>query len=370
MVRKNFYQLLKNLDPKVNDTEIISEAIENQLNIWQSNRSKGNSERWEKLLALEDKMKQVMLNTQSRQKEAQDFEDIKWVEEFAKDFIVKPLTEYGLSSIYDFLSQDSDGKVSGESYEPDTSMTVLNERISILTDEFRQKPNNAPKQELIGKCSAILEDKESKRRYDNYIIRKVTEEIEDDVNKDQAGKVLDNSDFQRIRKRYTKSWFSAPRVSEVIYSFCEENKITVSVPKTYVPPDEQRKQSEGQSPHEKQHAKQQKDEPQDEQRLDSIKSRKTAGLLGVFFGPLGVHNFYLGKIGRGIAQFLLSFILIGILWGYAEGVFILSGMGCTDGKGRKLKGRRHPLATFGIASMIHLCFCAIMYVLLNFGGLL
>jgi TM2 domain-containing membrane protein YozV len=102
----------------------------------------------------------------------------------------------------------------------------------------------------------------------------------------------------------------------------------------------------------------------------SSKSRAVAGLLGLFLGPLGVHNFYLGRIKRGIAQFLLSFIFIGILWGYFEGLFILAGKGCKDGKRVNLKGRRHPLATFCIATVIHLCFCAVMYFLLSYSNIL
>lgn len=37
----------------------------------------------------------------------------------------------------------------------------------------------------------------------------------------------------------------------------------------------------------------------------SPKSRLCALLLGIFLGGFGVHNFYLGRIGRGIAQALM-----------------------------------------------------------------
>ena len=40
---------------------------------------------------------------------------------------------------------------------------------------------------------------------------------------------------------------------------------------------------------------------------DQQKSKMTAGLLGVLLGGLGVHNFYLGYTGKGIAQICLSF---------------------------------------------------------------
>lgn len=39
---------------------------------------------------------------------------------------------------------------------------------------------------------------------------------------------------------------------------------------------------------------------------DQQKSKLTAGLLGIFLGGLGIHNFYLGYTGKGIAQICLS----------------------------------------------------------------
>ena len=39
------------------------------------------------------------------------------------------------------------------------------------------------------------------------------------------------------------------------------------------------------------------------------KSRITFVLLGVLFGTLGVHNFYIGRIGAGIGQLIATLIL-------------------------------------------------------------
>lgn len=56
------------------------------------------------------------------------------------------------------------------------------------------------------------------------------------------------------------------------------------------------------------------------------KSRLAAGLLGIFLGGLGIHNFYLGFVGKAIAQILLSFCFgIGAIWGFIEGILILTG---------------------------------------------
>lgn len=68
------------------------------------------------------------------------------------------------------------------------------------------------------------------------------------------------------------------------------------------------------------------------------KSKMTAGLLGIFLGGLGVHNFYLGYTGKAIAQIVLSFCFgIGYIWGLIEGIMILTGSINKDAKGIPLK---------------------------------
>lgn len=73
------------------------------------------------------------------------------------------------------------------------------------------------------------------------------------------------------------------------------------------------------------------------------KSRIVAGLLGLFLGSVGAHNFYLGRTGRAVAQllitvlscFLLSFI--SGIWGFIESILILCGNVQVDGNGNPLK---------------------------------
>jgi TM2 domain-containing membrane protein YozV len=81
------------------------------------------------------------------------------------------------------------------------------------------------------------------------------------------------------------------------------------------------------------------------------KSKMIAGLLGIFLGAFGAHNFYLGYTQKAIIQLvativgiLLScvvvgaFIVLGIeIWGLVEGIMILTGSIKTDGKGNPLK---------------------------------
>lgn len=69
------------------------------------------------------------------------------------------------------------------------------------------------------------------------------------------------------------------------------------------------------------------------------KSKMAAGLLGIFLGAWGVHNFYLGNTGRGVAQIIVSLVTCGIgsIWGLIEGIMILTGSIKTDANGIPLK---------------------------------
>ena len=69
------------------------------------------------------------------------------------------------------------------------------------------------------------------------------------------------------------------------------------------------------------------------------KSKIAAGLLGIFLGGFGVHNFYLGYTSKGVAQLLLTILSCGmlseisIIWGLIEGIMILCGSINTDADG-------------------------------------
>lgn len=77
------------------------------------------------------------------------------------------------------------------------------------------------------------------------------------------------------------------------------------------------------------------------------KSKIAAGVLGILIGSLGIHNFYLGKTGRGVLQLCISVISLGFLspisaiWGLVEGVLIIASKPGDkwhkDGEGRELQ---------------------------------
>jgi TM2 domain-containing membrane protein YozV len=84
---------------------------------------------------------------------------------------------------------------------------------------------------------------------------------------------------------------------------------------------------------------------------DAYVGRSTWSLLridpdrftGILLGSLGVHNFYLGYIGKGVAQLLITVLSCGWLWivswiwGLIEGIMILSGSTKTDANGVPLR---------------------------------
>jgi TM2 domain-containing membrane protein YozV len=72
---------------------------------------------------------------------------------------------------------------------------------------------------------------------------------------------------------------------------------------------------------------------------DIAKSRIAAGILGIVLGGLGIHRFYLGYIGIGIAQIAVTLVTCGIgaLWGFIEGILILTGSIDKDAKGQPLR---------------------------------
>lgn len=72
------------------------------------------------------------------------------------------------------------------------------------------------------------------------------------------------------------------------------------------------------------------------------KSKIVAGILGILLGSLGIHNFYLGFTGKGIAQVLITVCTCGVgsivsgIWGLIEGIMILTGNITVDAKGNPL----------------------------------
>ena len=72
------------------------------------------------------------------------------------------------------------------------------------------------------------------------------------------------------------------------------------------------------------------------------KSRIAAGLLAIFLGSFGIHNFYLGYNGKAVSQLLLTLLSFGSLsfvssmWALIEGIMILTGSINSDANGNPL----------------------------------
>ena len=73
------------------------------------------------------------------------------------------------------------------------------------------------------------------------------------------------------------------------------------------------------------------------------KSKYIAGVLGILLGWLGLHNFYLGFMGKAFAQLLITVVSLGtlgwisLIWGIAEGIRCLTGSIMLDARNLTLK---------------------------------
>lgn len=64
-----------------------------------------------------------------------------------------------------------------------------------------------------------------------------------------------------------------------------------------------------------------------------IKSKVAAGILGILLGGIGVHKFYLGKIGMGILYLCFCWTGIPAIVGFVEGIIYL----CSNDENFQLK---------------------------------
>lgn len=64
-----------------------------------------------------------------------------------------------------------------------------------------------------------------------------------------------------------------------------------------------------------------------------FKNKLVAGLLGIFLGGIGLHKFYLGKIGMGIIYILFCWTGIPSIVGFIEGIVYL----CSNDENFQLK---------------------------------
>ena len=69
------------------------------------------------------------------------------------------------------------------------------------------------------------------------------------------------------------------------------------------------------------------------------RSKLVAGLLGIFVGGFGIHNFYLGNISMGVIQIVVTLLTCGVgsIWGFIEGILILCDKITRDGDGNPLE---------------------------------
>lgn len=64
-----------------------------------------------------------------------------------------------------------------------------------------------------------------------------------------------------------------------------------------------------------------------------IKNKVVAGVLGILFGGIGVHKFYMGKIGMGILYLVFCWTGLPAIIGFIEGIVYL----CSNDENFQLK---------------------------------
>lgn len=64
-----------------------------------------------------------------------------------------------------------------------------------------------------------------------------------------------------------------------------------------------------------------------------VKSKVTAGVLGILLGGFGIHKFYMGKIGMGILYLVFCWTYIPAIVGFVEGIIYL----CSNDENFQLK---------------------------------
>ena len=64
-----------------------------------------------------------------------------------------------------------------------------------------------------------------------------------------------------------------------------------------------------------------------------VKNKMVAGLLGIFLGGLGIHKFYMGKIGMGTLYLVFCWTYIPAIVGFVEGIIYL----CSNDENFQLK---------------------------------
>ena len=75
---------------------------------------------------------------------------------------------------------------------------------------------------------------------------------------------------------------------------------------------------------------------------DSDRFRWLFVLLAIFFGQLGIHNFYLGYTGKAVAQLLITILscftlsAISAIWALVEAIMIFTGAISQDAEGNPL----------------------------------
>jgi hypothetical protein len=122
--------------------------------------------------------------------------------------------------------------------------------------------------------------------------------------------------------RPTKKKSSAAKLTRTKQSAAPQHQVRRGAKKVFSPPPEEDDEED------------EDDEDLDNEVETSTRSKLTAGLLGIFLGQLGIHRFYLGYVGLGLA---MLFTLGGCgIWSLTDAILIFLGK-VVDAEGKPLE---------------------------------
>jgi len=401
------YLLLPDLDLSITDIDEIIAAINKQISHYENKMDeKDKAEHQKSIEKLERIREDLRANphkiqehlkaakrAQERGKKDEEFAE--WVAKY-----IVPIHEFldkeKLFSIYTFLSKNPNIKDKAPTYTKKHEPYVLYTRVKDLEEAYKKDDNTAA-QDALRKCLEIFandnnsKDKHYKNKYDDYLKRKVTKEIMNQLDKAAnflPTKEITDEQFRHIialyaKTGYTQSGFDFQSMENMAKLYCEQQKYILLPPPPPPPPGSGKSNGAGGTNNG------QDTKTQTSHSESKYSNRNRIGVIGILFGSFGVHNFCLGRNKLGAAQFLCSIfcavignfavsngislgylLAFGLCWGYAEGVAILAGKKWKNIANADKRGFFRFLPWYIKAIAIHVGCMFIVAIVLLFGGLL
>jgi len=348
--QKENYYILLGLDPSVTDQVAVDEKINEMEKKWRDLVNKLNKPEHKRLLELVPEIRKRLSDPVQRKAEAKAAVfaaaiDPAKLEQAEKALpgnygkIPESLAHLNYTDVYDFLSREPASGIRTGRYGFGDTADALTDRAKELMEAYRNKGDVATDQMQLASLIADFMSGGQKEIYDTYIILFVKAALCKEIDKviEVVGE-LGKDQQAKLSSSFTRLFFSQKDVGTFIRDYCEYQGYKTGAGQKQAAPvgaPAEAPAFEGGEP----------SSPFDmpfgstNPNPANVKSQKnaTAGLLGILFGAVGAHNFYLKRKARGFVQLGLTALAIlsqgklGILalaaglWGVVEGVMIYGG---------------------------------------------